>query len=99
MAVIPAIYRKFSTRIASGFEGKSPGIVSRVEVFGDETLKEVEVSYIRQARRAFADGVTGTYLLDFVRSTMNPVTTSDTLVSFGRRSVYSSYPVWLESFT
>ncbi|CZT25816.1 related to pisatin demethylase cytochrome P450 [Ramularia collo-cygni] len=42
MAVVPAIYRKYSTSIAPGFEAKSPGIVSRVEVFGDESFDETE---------------------------------------------------------
>lgn len=48
MAVVPAIYRRYKTEIAPGFEGKSPGIVSRVEVFGDETIGDIKVRIFAQ---------------------------------------------------
>ena len=44
-ALVPAIYRKYSTRIKPGFEGISPGITSRFEVFYDETFERMEVSW------------------------------------------------------
>lgn len=44
MALVPAIYRRFSTRIQPGFEGITPGITSRFEVFYDETFETMEVS-------------------------------------------------------
>ena len=44
MALVPAIYRKYSTRITPGFEGITPGITSRFEVFYDETFSKMEVS-------------------------------------------------------
>jgi hypothetical protein len=43
VALVPAIYRKYETRIAQGFEGVSPGVTSRFEVFGDERFDRVEV--------------------------------------------------------
>lgn len=44
MVVLPAIYRRYSTRIRSGSEGVSPGITSRFEVFSDENFEQVAVS-------------------------------------------------------
>ncbi|GME26076.1 cytochrome P450 [Neofusicoccum parvum] len=44
MALVPAIYKKYSTRIKPGFESVSPGITSRFEVFGDDTFPKMEVS-------------------------------------------------------
>ena len=44
MAIVPAIYRRFSTRIKPGFEGVTPGITSRFEVFYDEMFDAMEVS-------------------------------------------------------
>lgn len=44
MALVPAIYRKYSTKIKPGFENISPGITSRFEVFYDETFTKMEVS-------------------------------------------------------
>lgn len=46
MALVPSIYRKYSTRIKPGFEDISPGITSRFEVFGDDALPKTEVSNI-----------------------------------------------------
>ena len=43
MALVPAIYRKYSTTISPDFEGVAPGITSRFEVFTDETFKEMKV--------------------------------------------------------
>jgi cytochrome P450 len=42
VALVPAIYRKYRTNIKPGFEGKAPGIVSRFEVFADETFEHTE---------------------------------------------------------
>lgn len=42
MALVPSIYRKYSTRIKPGFEDISPGITSRFEVFGDDALPKTE---------------------------------------------------------
>lgn len=44
MTLVPAIYRKYQTRIAPSFRGVAPGITSRFEVFGDETYEHVVVS-------------------------------------------------------
>ena len=43
MALVPAIYRRYSTRIQPGFEGITPGITSRFEVFYDESFGKMEV--------------------------------------------------------
>ncbi|EKG14889.1 Cytochrome P450 [Macrophomina phaseolina MS6] len=42
MTLVPAIYRKYSTKVKPGFENVSPGITSRFEVFGDDTLPKME---------------------------------------------------------
>lgn len=42
MALVPAIYRRYSTRIKPGSEDVSPGITSRFEVFYDETFEKME---------------------------------------------------------
>jgi hypothetical protein len=42
MALVPAIYRRFSTRIKPGYEDITPGITSRFEVFYDETFDKME---------------------------------------------------------
>jgi cytochrome P450 len=42
MAIVPAIYRRFSTRIKPEYEDVSPGITSRFEVFYDETFQKME---------------------------------------------------------
>ena len=44
MALVPAIYRKYSTSIRKGDEGVSPGIIARFEMFCDETCKTARVS-------------------------------------------------------
>lgn len=77
MAVIPAIYRRYRTKIAPGFEGKSPGIVSRVEVFGDETFDHVEVSdysaVVAARGRHVSDRFPGTYMLGRIHTAMTKV--------------------------
>ncbi|KXS97339.1 hypothetical protein AC578_10737 [Pseudocercospora eumusae] len=42
MALVPAIYRKYRTKLTSGEQNASPGITSRSEVFGDETFAETK---------------------------------------------------------
>jgi hypothetical protein len=43
MALVPSVYKKYTTQIATNFEGVAPGITSRFEVFSDETFGEVKV--------------------------------------------------------
>jgi hypothetical protein len=43
-ALVVAIYREYTTSIATGFEDKSPAITSRFELFYDETVPEIVVS-------------------------------------------------------
>jgi hypothetical protein len=43
-ALVGAVYRRYETSIAPGFENKSPAITSRFETFYDVTLPEIEVS-------------------------------------------------------
>jgi hypothetical protein len=47
MALVPSIYRNYSTNIKPGFEGIAPGITSRFEVFTDETFAEMKVCAFR----------------------------------------------------
>lgn len=42
MTLVPAIYRKYRTRVKEGWEKTAPGITSRFEVFGDERFRECE---------------------------------------------------------
>ena len=42
MALVPAIYRRYSSKIKPGFEGVAPGITSRFELLYDETFDKVE---------------------------------------------------------
>jgi hypothetical protein len=44
MALVPSIYRKYTTFVSPKFEGVAPGITSRFEVFTDDTFDDVEVS-------------------------------------------------------
>jgi hypothetical protein len=44
MALIPAIYRQYSTSIHPDMAGVAPGITSRLEVFTDETFVALKVS-------------------------------------------------------
>lgn len=44
VALVPAIYRLYETSIKEGFEGVTPGITSRFEVFYDERIEKMEVS-------------------------------------------------------
>ena len=44
MALVPSIYRNYSTRIKPGLENVSPGITSRFEVFYNETSGAMKVS-------------------------------------------------------
>lgn len=46
-ALVTAVYRKYSTSISPGFEDKSPAITSRFELFYDETVPEIAVSWIK----------------------------------------------------
>lgn len=46
--LVAAIYRKYETSIALGFEDKSPAITSRFELFYDETVEQIEVSCIER---------------------------------------------------
>ncbi|KXT12378.1 hypothetical protein AC579_1721 [Pseudocercospora musae] len=50
MALVPAIYRKYRTKVKSGEENASPGITSRFEVFGDETFAETKASPVLHGR-------------------------------------------------
>jgi hypothetical protein len=43
MALVPSIYRKYTTHISPHFEGAAPGITSRFEVFTDDTFDEMKV--------------------------------------------------------
>ena len=36
--LVAAVYRKYTTKIAEGFEGTTPAITSRFELFYDETM-------------------------------------------------------------
>lgn len=40
-----AIYRTYNTRVNAGTEDISPGITSRFEVFYDENMKEMQVTW------------------------------------------------------
>ena len=42
VGLVSALYRTYKTSIKPGFEGIAPGIVSRFEVFSDETFQKVE---------------------------------------------------------
>lgn len=42
--LMAAIYRTYSTTIKPGYEGVSPGVTSRFEVFFDENFTQIEVS-------------------------------------------------------
>lgn len=44
MALVPALYRKYRTRVKRGCERVAPGITSRFEVFSDESYEEMKVS-------------------------------------------------------
>lgn len=41
--LVSAVYRRYNTSIAPGFEGKTPAITSRFELFYDETMSQLEV--------------------------------------------------------
>jgi hypothetical protein len=43
-ALVGAVYRRYETSIAPGFENKSPAITSRFETFYDVTVPEIAVS-------------------------------------------------------
>ena len=47
-ALVVAVYREYTTSIATGFEDKSPAITSRFELFYDETVPEIAVSLHRR---------------------------------------------------
>jgi hypothetical protein len=42
MALVPSIYRKYSTNMTPGLQCIAPGITSRFEVFTDETFAEMK---------------------------------------------------------
>jgi len=42
--LIATIYRNYRTTLHESFEGTSPGITSRFEVFRDDTLDRIQVS-------------------------------------------------------
>jgi hypothetical protein len=46
-ALVTAVYRKYETTIAPGFDNKSPAITSRFELFYDEMVPEIAVSRSR----------------------------------------------------
>lgn len=46
MALVPSIYRRYSTRVRPGYENVAPGITSRFEIFTDETFKEMKVRLV-----------------------------------------------------
>lgn len=46
-ALVPAIYRRYETRIDPRSAGVSPGITSRFEVFYDETFEKMEVNTVQ----------------------------------------------------
>jgi hypothetical protein len=52
MALVPSIYRAYTTRISPGFEGIAPGITSRFEVFTDETFAKTKVSFASSPGRS-----------------------------------------------
>lgn len=41
--LVAAVYRKYHTTIRKGFEGKSPAITSRFELFFDDNFADIEV--------------------------------------------------------
>lgn len=45
-ALVVAVYREYTTSLAPGFEDKSPAITSRFELFYDETVPEIAVSFL-----------------------------------------------------
>ena len=50
--LVAAVYRKYNTNIAKGFEGKTPAITSRFELFYDVTMPEIEASHRQESKRA-----------------------------------------------
>ena len=46
MALVPSLYRQYSTKLKPGFDGAAPGITSRFEVFTDDTFAEMKVSIL-----------------------------------------------------
>jgi hypothetical protein len=40
MTLVPAIYRKYRTKVREGTERVAPGITSRFEIFGDDTFEK-----------------------------------------------------------
>jgi hypothetical protein len=66
MALVPSIYRRYSTRIKPGFEGVAPGITSRFEVFTDDSFAQMKVGMLSISLAAYTDHVKGTHVLDRV---------------------------------
>jgi hypothetical protein len=66
-ALVAAVYRKYNTTIAPGFDDKSPAITSRFELFYDETVPRIAVSSVRAMMETNdADRLPGTYMHDQV---------------------------------
>ena len=55
-ALATAVYKRYTTELAEGFEQSTPGVTSRFEVFHDDTIEDVAVGYqIRFMRRGNTD--------------------------------------------
>jgi hypothetical protein len=64
-ALVVAVYREYTTSLAPGFEDKSPAITSRFELFYDETVPEIAVSFSRCAiSNKTLTALPGTYMFD-----------------------------------
>lgn len=46
MALVPSLYRKYTTKIKPGYEGAAPGITSRFEIFTDDTFSVMKVRFL-----------------------------------------------------
>lgn len=44
-ALVAAVYRRYETKLAPGFDDISPAITSRFELFYDETTPSIAVRY------------------------------------------------------
>lgn len=61
--LVTAVYKRYTTTIAPGFEDTSPAITSRFELFFDETKPHISVSrFAGLTRRLVADINIGTYV-------------------------------------
>jgi hypothetical protein len=73
-ALVVAVYRGYTTSLASGFEDKSPAITSRFELFYDETVPEIAVSFSRcEILNQTLTALPGTYMFDqLYKGVMSP---------------------------